>query len=313
MHIEEWCAQRAVAAKTHTLNAQLRDDVIGVGILIVAVHRQSRNRNCGRIHAGRAKNLVPCNVALLGKVIVERTEARQQRTYAARRHFPGSKSGLGAERIAACDAVAVSEVLVNAGSALIVDLELVANIHVVIAVGARSDNPGQSHGCGATGHRHARHHIRLRNVLLQESLCRLVDTARVNNIGNAVELELSAPICRIVNINSTLAEVLRRRHGIDHRLGHRMAEAFIVQEEKSPLVGKRASERCAEVVLHHVIVAHGFERSSIQSSIAKKFVNRAVKLVCSAASHNVDLPATGSSHFRGIASRLDFEFLNCIR
>ena len=92
-----------------------------------------------------------------------------------------------------------------------------------------------------------------------------------------------------------------------------MAEAFIVQEEKSPLVGKRASERCAEVVLHHVIVAHGFERSSIQSSIAKKFVNRAVKLVCSAASHNVDLPATGSSHFRGIASRLDFELLNRIR
>src|SRR5579864_216791 len=72
LHIKEWRAKSAVTAKSNALNLQLGNDVVGVCVLIVTVHRQPRSRNCGGVHAGGTEDLGPRDIALLREVIVKR-------------------------------------------------------------------------------------------------------------------------------------------------------------------------------------------------------------------------------------------------
>src|SRR5947209_5177062 len=61
LHVKEGRAKSADTAKSHTLNLQLRDDVVGVCVLIVTVHGQARGRDRRYIHAIRTENLGPRN------------------------------------------------------------------------------------------------------------------------------------------------------------------------------------------------------------------------------------------------------------
>ena len=73
---------------------------------------------------------------MLGIVIVERAEAGQERTYPAGRHFPRREATFRAERITPDQAVTISKYLINADGSLIIDLQLIAHVHVVVAVGS---------------------------------------------------------------------------------------------------------------------------------------------------------------------------------
>src|SRR5205823_12092038 len=133
---------------------------------------------------------------------------------------------------------------------------------------------------------------------------------------NDIVLKLGATVSWIVDIDAALTEVsadlLSGRHGVNHGVGHCMAEAFIVQEEESSFVSKWAPQRCAKIVLHHVIVSHGFERCSIHSSVAQELVNRAVKFITSASGDDIDLPTASAAQLCRIAAGLDFELLHRI-
>ena len=136
--------------------------------------------------------------------------------------------------------------MINANSSLIADLELIANIHVVVAVGAGADDTRNTHVSGAARHRHAGYHVGLRNILLQESLDRWVNAGGIDDVRISVVGELRPTVRRIVNIHATLAEVtadfLRRRNCVDHGVRHGVTEAFVINEEEGAIANDGAAE-----------------------------------------------------------------------
>ena len=157
---------------------------------------------------------------------------------------------------------------------------------------------------------------------MQKLLDRGIDSSRINHIEVAVELKLRIAIGWIKNMNRSAidagmteiaSDFLRRRHRVNHGIGHGVPEAFIVHEEECLIANNWATERCAKIVLHHVIVSHVVERRGIHESIAQEFVNRSVILIAPAACDNVDLSAARAAHFRRVASGLHFKFLHRIR
>ena len=207
---------------------------------------------------------VPRDASLLREVVVERSKAWQQRADSSRRHFSRHKSRLRPQRVSPGERVDARQIWsMRIVPWLFTSSSLRASI-VVVAVHPRAHNARSSHRRGAAWHRHAHHQVRLRHIHLQESLSRCVD----------LRLEGSRSSCRCTGTvhgcwsdrrysrRSWLkspADLFRRRHRVDHGVGHRVAEAFVVGEEEGLVADDRSAERAAEVVLHHVVVSHGLK------------------------------------------------------
>src|SRR5579859_7915065 len=97
LHVEERRAKRARTAEAHALNAKLCDDIVGVGVLVVAMHREPRNADGRGIHEAWSENARPGGVALLSEVVVVRAESRKQRSDPSGRHFSRHESSLRTE------------------------------------------------------------------------------------------------------------------------------------------------------------------------------------------------------------------------
>ena len=119
--------------------------------------------------------------------------------------------------------------------------------------------------------------------MLQNQLSSMIDAARINQVGSSIELKLLPNDlrivrtnwlrrieigirlcgCRIVDIHTAVGEIPidlgRGGYGVNHRVRHGMAETFIIHEEKCVTMRDGSTERCAEIVLHQMIVAHRFE------------------------------------------------------
>src|SRR5205814_9084868 len=109
------------------------------------MHGETRRRDRSRVYQGRAQNFVPGDISLLREIVVKGTKAGQQRTYSAGRHFSRHEPRFRAERIAPRNAVAVGKHLIDASSALIIYLKLIANIHVVVTIIARQNDYWHPH------------------------------------------------------------------------------------------------------------------------------------------------------------------------
>src|SRR5882672_110403 len=58
---------------------------------------------------------------------------------------------------------------------------------------------------------------------------------------------------------------------------------------------------------------HFVKGPGIEDIVAQELVSSSVELIRAGSSNDVDLPAAGSAHLGGIASRLHFEFLHRVR
>src|SRR5262249_41955623 len=122
---------------------------------------------------------------------------------------------------------------------------------------------------------------------------------RTNGFGGVV-VWIGLKIGGVVNVDATHGEIALdltlRGHGIDHGVRHYMPEPLIVDEEERPSVSDGTAERCAEVILHQVIVPHGIKGVGVHEIAAQKLIDRAMKAVAAAAGDDIDLAAPSPTH-----------------
>ena len=303
-------------AKAYAQNTQLRNDVVGVGALRKVAHGQARKGHRGDVYQVRRDNAVPGHAALLGKIVVAGAKARD---------VNGHESALGTERIPRRKRARGRENLVDAGRALVVDVMFVAHVEIIVAIDAGPNHPRCTHHRAAARH-HAHRQVRLRDVFLEKELRRdaqvrggnQVIRKRNARIGWAGRLPGSGHMVGIVDGDAAHLEIagdfLGRGNRLGHRIGLGMPVTFVVEKEKGFVVNEGTAERSAKIVLHEKFRrAHRSERVRVHRSVAQEIVGRAVKRVASGASDDIDLPAAGSSHFRGIAAGFHLEFLHRVR
>ena len=279
-------------------------------------HGQARHRKCGDVHKIRRKDTVPVQAALLREVVVARAEARK---------IDGHKAVLRAERVARGKRAVARENLIHAGRSLVVDVMLISNVEIIVAIDASGDDAGRAHHGAAASH-HAWSHIGLRSVFLKKELRRRADVLRGNRvigkrearIGCAGGLARRGHIVRVVDGDAAVLKIagdfLRCGNGLGHRVGLRMPVAFIVEKEESLVVNDRAAQRGAEIVLYKKLGrTHRPESVGVHRPIAQKIVRGAVKGVASRPRDDIDLTAAGSPHFRGVTAGLHLEFLHRVR
>ncbi len=186
--------------------------------------------------------------------------------------------------------------MIDPNCSLVGNVEFVAHVGEIITIGTRSDQGGRSHHRHSAARRTHRAHshttIRIGHVFLQEHLGnganevlrdhvageRITDNLRVagaNRLGR-IEAGIWMSAERVVNRCAAHAEVPARFHhrrdGINHRIGHGMAEAFKVCEKEGLLVADRAAERTAKIILHEMVAAHGVKCVCVHRAVSQKFI-----------------------------------------
>src|SRR5205807_8157444 len=162
LHVKPGSSPRSRTAEPDALNAKLADNVVEVGILLVPAHHQPGKGDAGDIDHARADHACPGDAAMLGEIVVKRTEARQ-----VLRHEPI----FATQRVTPSQTVRIGKGVIHPYRALVVAVEFVAIIKVVVAVWARAEHGGRAHHRHAapnSTHAHPHTCIRQGHVLLEE-------------------------------------------------------------------------------------------------------------------------------------------------
>src|SRR3979490_1440948 len=75
LHVEPGRAESARTAETDAENAELRNDVVGVGALRSVAHGEARDVDGGDVDHTRADDAVPGDVGVLREVVVKGAKA----------------------------------------------------------------------------------------------------------------------------------------------------------------------------------------------------------------------------------------------
>src|SRR5215467_1824313 len=213
------------------------------------------------------------------------------------------ESALGAKRVARRERAVARKEVVDAGSTLIVDVMLVANVQVIVAVDAGANDAGRAIHSHAARNR-AGCQIWLRDVFLKKELRSPANVLGRNHIvgkghariRSARRLARRRQIARVVNDHAAVlkiaADLLRSWNGLGHRISLRVPEALIVEKEERLVVNKGTADRSAKIVLNKKLRGtHGAKGVSVHRPIPQIIVSCAMEGIAARARDDIDLPA----------------------